>query len=188
MTKQQLITEAEKEMQTLKVSTVWQEIENENAYYLEISNDKNAFITTDLLKKIYTVVTGEKAAFRTQDTVEPARKVPAAADLDHYLMHFVSQMQISRQMFHPIEYAAICHKRILEVCPFVKHNEEVADFVLNFLLVQSGYITVALSKVEPARYEEALRIAQHPSSPDVDALISYIAECLIGRAKALLNK
>ena len=175
-------------MQALKASTLWQELEKENANYLKITNEENAFITADLLKEIYTVVTGEEADFRTQDIVEPARKVPVAAELDHYLMHFISQMQISKQMFHPIEYAAICHKRILEVCPFIRHNEKVADFVLNFLLAQNGYIAVALSKVDPIKYEMALKEAQRPSSPDVDALISYIAECLISRAEALLKR
>ena len=102
---------------------------------------------------------------------------PKASELQRLIGHFISQLQISRQMFHPIEYATICHKRILELYPFEDKNEEVAFLVLNVLLAQVGFKPIVMSEEKRIQYLKLLKAAQHPSHPDIDGLITFIAKC-----------
>lgn len=186
MTKSELLTRAEVGMNALKQSDKWEEVKEKCQPYLKLTVDKEAFMTEERLIQIYTQLNGEKGTRRITDDVVPCRRVPKASELEHFMSHFMSQMKISRQMFHPIEYAAICHKRLLEICPFEKNNEGVADFVLNLLLVQGGFMPIDWAHMDVMAYEKALKDAQHPSSPKIDGLIMLITENIINEENRLL--
>lgn len=187
MTKSELLTKVEAGMAALKQSAKWAEAYESCKPYLEMISDKDAFITEALLMKLYAYLTGESGKVRTVDEVLPPRKVPKASELDHFMTHFISQMRISRQMFHPIEYAAICHKRLLEICPFEKKNELVADYILDLLLVQGGFLPMDKAQIDRMAYEAALKKAQHPSMPEIDELIVLIAQNISSKINGLLN-
>lgn len=108
---------------------------------------------------------------------------PAPEDLDHYMKHFIGQMQISRQMFHPIEFAAICHKRVLEIYPFKEGNEAVAMLVLNLILLGNGYEGIVSFNDNKSIYLDKLIKAQHPSQPDIDGYITFVAGCVLQAEK-----
>ena len=77
------------------------------------------------------------------------------------------------------------HKRILELYPFEDKNEEVAFLVLNLLLKQAGYKAISINEVEKVQYIELLRVAQHPSHPNIDGFITFIAQCVVKALKSL---
>ena len=156
-------------------------------YMYTLAKEKEIQITEALLKKFHKLVLEEKGQI---EGVGSYRNImikgsgtrfapPAPDELEHLMSHFISQMQVSRQMFHPIEFAAICHKRIMEICPFKEGNEEVAMLVMNLILVHHGYERIISFKMQEKEYLSTLEAAQHPSSPDIDGFIYFIAQCVV---------
>lgn len=174
MTKAKLLQDIQLGMTQLKQSSNWSAIEKQQQAFLAPIKNQQVDITEDLLKDVYTALTGLAPTYRTKDEVS-GRKVPVAAEVNHFMTHYISQMQLSKKMFDGIEYAGICHKRFLEICPFEKANMEVAQWLLNYLLIQAGYVMITLHE-EDASYEKALKAAQHPSCPDIDGFTMYIAQ------------
>lgn len=142
--------------------------------------DEKAMLTEESLKHMHQVLGGTGCYRIGELNCEPIGiKPPEASELQRLMGHFISQLQISRQMFHPIEYSAICHKRILELYPFEDKNEEVAFLVLNILLSQAGYESITIDEENKEKYIKLLNAAQHPSHPDIDTFITFIAECVV---------
>lgn len=157
------------------------------SYMYTLAKEKEIQITEALLKKFHELVLEEKdlkeeaGNYRNIIIKEPGIRhtPPAPAELAHLMSHFIGQMQISRQMFHPIEFAAICHKRVLEICPFKEGNKEVAMLVMNLILAHHGYEIIPSFTAQEGDYLSTLEAAQHPSSPDIDSFISFIAQCVV---------
>lgn len=105
---------------------------------------------------------------------------PAPEDIDHFMHHFMNQMMTSRVMFHPVEFASIAYKRLLDIFPFETHNEETAVLFMNLLLAQAGY-PVLDSPSKSDGYDDAMEKARMMPFPDTDPLT-----ILVG--KKLLNK
>ena len=146
----------------------------------ELECNEEAVLTEEILKKMHRMLGGDGEYRQDMPQANTDHvQLPEASEVPRLVGHFMSQLQISRQMFHPIEYAAICHKRILELCPFNDKNEEVAFLVLNLLLKQAGYESIIIKKEERETYREILRKAQHPSQPDIDSFIAFIGQCVL---------
>ena len=158
----------------------------EDKRLFSLEADAEAMLNEEKLKQLHQILGGTGEYRKNQLKIEPIGITPPeASELNRLMGHFISQLQISKKMFHPIEYAAICHKRILELYPFEDKNEEVAFLVLNLLLKQAGYEAISISEVERIRYIELLRAAQHPSHPNIDGFITFIAQCVVKALKSL---
>lgn len=153
-------------------------VETNNNCLFAFQVDQKTMLTEESLKEMHKLL-GGTGDYRTDDLKsEPIGiKPPEASELERLIGHFISQLQISRQMFHPIEYATICHKRILELYPFVDKNEEVAFLLLNVLLMQGGYQPIVIDESKKSEYVSKLQAAQHPSHPDIDGFITFMAQC-----------
>lgn len=156
-----------------------------SVHFLEANLGEEDVLTEELLEKIHKNIGGtgsyREGTLKAQD--EQQSHLPEGAELKRLMGHFMSQLQISKQMFHPIEYAAICHKRLLELCPFEDRNEEVAFIIMNALLIQAGYKAIVIDSRQQASYEKKLKAAQHPSQPEIDEFIAFIAECEVAMQK-----
>lgn len=147
-------------------------------------SDDDVFLTEDMLKDFHRML-GGNGSYRTIELMgnELTHEMVVASELERLMKHFISQLQLSKQMFHPIEYAAICHKRVLELCPFEDKNEEVAFLVLNGLLTQAGYRPIGICGPEKSTYIKVLQGAKHPSHPDIDSFLTFILECEVKAQK-----
>lgn len=199
MTRQELYKQADQYKETLAAHKAIGYMEAEaiaNGYMYTLSKEKEIQITEALLKKFHEFVLKEKGiteaagSYRTESikATSTGHIPPAPEELERLMGHFISQMQISRQMFHPIEFAAICHKRILELYPFEEGNEEVAMLVMNLILAHHGYTILPSFKGQEAEYLRTLKAAQHPSSPDIDGFIYFIAQCVVNRQEEACKK
>ena len=166
----------------MRLQELWEKTDQNKIqarHLFEIEQNQKILFTEQILRQMHQVL-GGTGAYRKKDAIQgSSRAVPEAAEVPRLVGHFISQLQISKQMFHPIEYAAICHKRILELCPFEDKNEELAFLVLNLLLSQAGYPPVIIRLEDRRVYEETLIKAQHPSQPDIDAFFKFIARCVV---------
>ncbi len=161
---------------------------NQPEHLFNIEHDQKILLTEEMLRQMHQAL-GGTGSYRKKDVIQASPiTLPEASEVPRLVAHFMSQLQISKQMFHPIEYAAICHKRILELCPFEDKNEEVAFLVLNLLLSQAGYQSIVIRTEDRKTYEEVLIRAQHPSQPDIDGFFKFIAMCVIRKEEDnLLN-
>lgn len=103
---------------------------------------------------------------------------PAPEDIEHYMHHFMNQMETSHMMFHPVEFAIIAYKRLLDIFPFETHNEETAALFMNMLLAQEGY-PILNSLKGLAGYEAAMEKARMMPFPDTDPLTMLVAQELV---------
>ncbi|MFV0527258.1 MAG: Fic family protein [Lachnospiraceae bacterium] len=104
--------------------------------------------------------------------------LPAAEELDHLMGHLENQMVNSKALMHPLEYAAMCYKRILDIRPFREGNEYTAALLLNFVLRQEGYVCMAIAPTKRTVLLEIIQASRKMTNPDIDSLPKLIAEGL----------
>lgn len=103
---------------------------------------------------------------------------PEPEDLAHLMEHFVNQMQSSRRLLHPIEYAALCHKRLMDIHPFEKCNGMVARLLMNLILISEGYGPSIILAEQRSEYLDSLRVARRKNNPDIDPLVIMVTESI----------
>lgn len=208
MTKRELLTQVEtlKNIDKLAGSCLKDLMRDYEAKWLKLYSGKTTFlevyekiesiakmtpfrITEDEIKGLHELLYGNDmsdSGYRSNSVkIDDTGHIPPEADeLDHFMTHFMSQMQISQKMFHPVEFATICYKRLLDLYPFKVGNEVVATLLLNIALINAGYeqVFVVLSCQEG--YIDALKMAQNRSFPEVDPLICLVAKALINELNA----
>ncbi len=108
---------------------------------------------------------------------------PAPEDVPRLMEHFIQQMEYSKKQFHPIEFAALCHKRLVDIHPFTAGNGQIARFLMNILFIEAGYGIVSISPALRSDYIQAFMASQKPDSPDTDPFVKLIAESVIETEK-----
>lgn len=159
-------------------------------YMLQMGRADQLEITEDVIKRLhylyyYRVNRDEAGQYRNIQEATSGEKIlmPKSEDVPHLMEHFTNQMQNSRRFMHPIEYAAICHKRLIEISPFRVGNGSVARLLMNLILVHAGYGVTCIPPEKSERYKGVLVLSQNKSNPNVDPLIDFIAECVIEAEK-----
>lgn len=133
------------------------------------------FVTETFVRDMYRMVSGAAdASFRTEPLTDASGFTAAApADLPHLMSHFFDQLMASAYL-PPIEYAAMAHKRFLDIQPWPLHNEEMAFLITGCLLLQRGVRPLILPPERRADYEEALQTLR--TTYNMDALIALFTE------------
>lgn len=92
---------------------------------------------------------------------------------------YVLDMNMLHNTIHPIEYAALVHKGLVDIHPFVDGNGRTARLLMNLALIQAGYGIAIIPPIRRVEYIDALRISQREKQPDSTLFICLIAECVI---------
>lgn len=108
---------------------------------------------------------------------------PAPESVPSQMREAIAYMQSLYGTVHPIEYAALIHKRLVDVHPFTDGNGRTARLLMNLALLREGYGIAIIPPVRRGEYMDALRIAQRENRPDVGPFVSLIAECVIETQK-----
>lgn len=102
---------------------------------------------------------------------------PSWEEVPHFMEHYLNQINTSKGIFSPIEYAVLCHKRFLDICPFSNFNLQTSYYILNYFLLSEQKI--CFLPPNKKTYLNALTKAQHPTSPNTELLLQYISDnCL----------
>ena len=160
-----------------------QELQNRlDERYQNREKDNATLLSEHTIQTLHSLCCGESesSAYRTTplSPMGKGHKPPLPEDIAHFMKHFMNQMETSRIMFHPVEFAAIAYKRLLDICPFEGHNEETASLFLNLLLARDGYPVVKRPSSLPG-YEEAMEKARIMPFPDTDPLTILIATAIL---------
>lgn len=165
MTKQQILNHIDKELKNT-------------------SGNVDFLLTEDTILSLHKICCTADSALAGTYRQGPAlpcgdgHKPPEASEIDHFMGHFINQMLTSRPMFHPIEFAVIAYKRLLDIYPFDCCNEEVAALFMNMLLSASGYPIVTIPSDYGKEYKEAMIKAREMPFPDTDPLLFLICKCM----------
>ena len=150
--------------------------------YKNNKNYSTPLLTEHTIKTLHSICcpTEKAGTYRTTEAAPLGKghKPPHPDEIEHFMHHFMNQMETSNIMFHPVEFAAIAYKRLLDIFPFETHNEETAALFMNVLLAGEGYPVIDRpSKLEG--YEEAMEKARMMPFPDTDDLTVMIGEEIV---------
>ncbi len=155
-------------------------------YMLAMARTEQLDITEDIIKKLhylfYHKLDHEEAGqYRKNQVYLSGTEYlpPKAEEVSHLMEHFINQMQSSRRFIHPIEFAAICHKRLVDIHPFKDGNGRTARLLMNLILENTGYGITSIPPALKNEYINALILSQRENNPNIDTLIEFIVECVI---------
>ncbi len=117
-----------------------------------------------------------------QNYIEGTDYVPPSPKVTPMLMKtYINDMNMQKKTYHPIEYAAILHKRLLDVHPFFGGNGCIARLLMNLVLLAAGYGYCNIPASMKDEYMDSLRAAQLQN--DSSAMVCLVASCLIDTQK-----
>ncbi len=121
-------------------------------------------------RKVPVIITG------TDYVPPPTSKVPAL------MKKFVKDITIFRKKYHPVEAAALLHKGLVDIHPFVDGNGRTARLLMNLVLFQSGYVLTVIPPVLRSDYIALIKRSQ-TGKKDSSGFINFISAMAYESAK-----
>ncbi len=153
-------------------------------FMLELARQQDMNITEDTIKKLhrlfYQKVDADQAGqYRSNQVyISGTEYVPPAPDeISRLMKHLADQIHFSRSTLHPIELAAMAHKRLVDIHPFTDGNGRTARLLMNLILVHTGYGVVSIPPIWQNDYINALSASRQLN--DMEPFSKLIAECVI---------
>ena len=112
-----------------------------------------------------------------------AHKFPSPEEVPTLMEGFVEQAPRWKEQYHPVEYAARLHQRLVTIHPFVDGNGRVARLLMNLALIQSGHLVTVIPPVLRSEYIETLETSHQHMTP----FILLICRCQIETQKEYLQ-
>jgi Fic family protein len=111
--------------------------------------------------------------------------IPPAPDRVPELMRaFVDRIPAIRAERHPVEFAAVIHKELVTIHPFIDGNGRAARLLMNLALLQAGY-PVAI--IPPVLRRDYLDILNKTHGGDNRPFINFVAGVCFESAKEYLR-
>jgi Fic family protein len=114
---------------------------------------------------------------REQNYIEGTEYTPPSPKVTPMLMRtYINDMNRQKDAYHPVEYAIILHKRLLDIHPFSGGNGPAARLLMNLIFKTAGYGYCLVPPSARDDYMEAIRTAQLQN--DSTPLVCLVAGCL----------
>src|SRR5450756_2357303 len=97
---------------------------------------------------------------------------------------FIAELLATRAKRHPVEFAAIIHKELVTIHPFIDGNGRAARLLMNLALLQDGY---PLAIIPPILRRDYLDILNKTHRGDAGPFINFIAGVCYESAKEYLR-
>ncbi len=153
-------------------------------FMLELARQQDMCITEDTIKKLHRlfyqkVDDNQAGQYRSvQVYISGTEYIPPAPDeIPQLMKHLTDQIRSSRGTLHPIELAAMAHKRLVDIHPFIDGNGRTARLLMNFILVNAGYGVVSIPPILRNDYINALSASRRLN--DMEPFFKLIVECVI---------
>jgi Fic family protein len=85
--------------------------------------------------------------------------LPSPEQVPEFIRKFISNVKDLERKKHPVEYAALVHKEIAFIHPFIDGNGRVARLSMNLILLQNGYCIAIIPPILRRDYIQALEKA-----------------------------
>lgn len=88
-----------------------------------------------------------------------------------------------RSKYHPIEFAALLHKKVVFIHPFIDGNGRISPLLMNTALLQDGYMLAIIPPVLRHEYIELLERAHK----DDTGFIKFLGERVLDSEKEIIR-
>lgn len=153
-------------------------------YMLKLARQQDMHITEDAIRNLhrlfYQKVDADQAGrYRSvQVYISGTEYVPPAPkEIPGLMKRLTEQLHSSREILHPIELAAMAHKKLVDIHPFIDGNGRTARLLMNLILVNTGYGVVSIPPVWRNDYINALSASRQQNH--MEPFSKLIAECVI---------
>jgi Fic family protein len=85
-------------------------------------------------------------------------------------------IKADRSKYHPVEFAAILHKKFVFIHPFKDGNGRVARLLMNIALIQDGFLPVIIPPILRNEYISLLEKAHKNDTPFIDFIVEMEIE------------
>lgn len=161
------------------------------AYDLLFRLSKHSDITEANIKELhrlfyYRIDENQAGKYRKQKVIITGTDfLPPAPDKIPALMKtFIDGIPGTRKKNHPVEFAAIIHKELVTIHPFIDGNGRAARLLLNLALIQAGY-PVAI--IPPVLRRDYLNTLNKTHKGDDRPFMNFIAGVCYESAKEYLR-
>lgn len=153
-------------------------------FMLDLARQQGMNITEDTIKKMHRlfyqkVDTEQAGQYRSiQVYISGTEYVPPSPeDVPALMKRLTEQIHSSQAILHSIELAAMAHKQLVDIHPFIDGNGRTARLLMNLILVNAGYGVVSIPPIWRNDYINALSASRRLD--DMEPLSKLIAECVI---------
>lgn len=153
-------------------------------FMLELARQEDMDITEETIKKLhrlfYQKVNADQAGqYRSiQVYISGTEYIPPAPDeIPRRMAQLIDRIHSSNIALHPIELAAMAHKCLVDIHPFIDGNGRTARLLMNLILVNAGYGVVSVPPVWRNDYINALSASRRLN--DMEPFCKLITECVI---------
>jgi len=130
-------------------------------------------------KLFYGEIDSESAgAYRKQQVFISGSEYPVTevSKLKSEMTELVEWIKKDRVKHHPVEFAALLHKKFVFIHPFVDGNGRLTRLLMNTALIQDGYMIAIIPPVLRAEYIALLEKAHTNDKPFVEFIAERVYE------------
>jgi Fic family protein len=161
------------------------------AYDLLFRLAKGQSITEANIKELhrlfyYRIDSKEAGKYRRQKVIITGTDfIPPAPDkIPELMKSFIAGIPERKAQQHPVEFAAIIHKELVTIHPFIDGNGRAARLLMNLALLQAGY---PLAIIPPVLRRDYLDTLNKTHKGDNEPFINFIAGVCYESAKEYLR-
>lgn len=81
---------------------------------------------------------------------------PAGNEMYNQIKNFYADLGWKKEVLNPIEYAAWTHAEFVRIHPFIDGNGRTSRLIMNYQLMEAGYLPVSIAKENRLDYYNAL--------------------------------
>lgn len=125
-----------------------------------------------IYRKVPVFVTGTDFAF------------PKPLEVPQRMKEFMQEVPLYKEKYHPVEYAALIHAKLVTIHPFVDGNGRTARLLMNLALLQSGYVLTIIPPIMRSTYISTIR---HANKGATTPFLEFISEMVYESSKEYLR-
>lgn len=85
--------------------------------------------------------------------------LPKPADLPLLMKEFIARLKTLREKYHPVKVAALAHKELVFIHPFIDGNGRTARLLMNLILLQQQFQIAIIPPITRREYIDSLELA-----------------------------
>jgi len=109
--------------------------------------------------------------------------VSTVDEIPHEMAELVAWANARRSEYHPVEFAALLHKKFVFIHPFTDGNGRLARLIMNTALIQSDYLLAIIPPILRHEYIALLEKAHTDDKP----FICFIADRILETEKEIMR-
>ena len=104
-------------------------------------------------------------------------KFPPPSKIRPLMQEFVKGIPSLKEKYHPVQYSALIHLRLVSLHPFIDGNGRTARLLMNLALLQAGYVIAIIPPVLRREYLDSLKVSNRgDNKPFISLIVAMVYE------------